>query len=89
MPLPLPLFPPPLPAPTIASWLPTALETVVIVRKRRQWRRRRVRSFSGVMFKIVLIKSNISKINLDPPMQLAVLEAHAVTMRRRLTNPLG
>jgi hypothetical protein len=42
-----------------------------------------------VMFKIVLIKSNISKINLDPPMQLAVLEAHAVTMRRRLTNPLG
>ena len=46
------------------------------------------------MFKIVLIKSNISKINLNPPivvedMQLAVLAAHAVTTMRRLTNAQG
>ena len=43
------------------------------------------------MFKILLSKSNILNINLDPPVvvedrQLVVLAAHVVTTMRRLTN---
>ena len=49
------------------------------------------RSFSGVMFKILHIKSNILNIKLDPPVvvedrQHTVLAAHVVTTIRRLTN---
>jgi len=65
--------------------------TVSLQRKRWQWRRRRVRSFSGVVFKLLLCKSNILNINLDPPVvikdrQHAVLAAHVAMTTRRLMN---